>query len=67
MILNFALLDWSCWYSNPVKYGVLRERAVLKLCVQKCVVWRFSCGFSVTVYQHWQPEICDQFIETDIQ
>jgi hypothetical protein len=43
------------------------ESAVLKLCVQKYVFWRFSYGFTVTVYQHRQSKICDQFIETDIQ
>jgi hypothetical protein len=48
-----------------VKDGVLT--AVLKLCVQKYVFWRFSYGFKVTVDQNWQPKICDQFIETDTQ
>jgi hypothetical protein len=28
MVLNFAPLSWSCWYSTPVKDGVLWERGV---------------------------------------
>jgi hypothetical protein len=28
--------------------------------VFKYVFRRFSCGFVVTVYQHWQCKICDQ-------
>jgi hypothetical protein len=43
------------------------ETAALKLWVLKYVLWCFSYGVTVTVYQHWQPKICDQFIETDIQ
>jgi hypothetical protein len=55
------------WYSTPVKDGVLRQRAVFKLCVQKHVFGRFSYDFIVTFHQHWQPKICYQFIETRIQ
>jgi hypothetical protein len=65
MILNITAFGSSCWYPNPVKDGVLRECGS-KLCVRKCVFWRVSYGVTVTVYQHWQPTLCDQFIETDI-
>jgi hypothetical protein len=66
MVLNFALLGWSCWYSTPVKDGVLRERGFQALCA-KVFFWCFSYDFTVTVYQHYESRICDQFIETDIQ
>jgi hypothetical protein len=34
MILNFALLGWSYWYSTPVKDGVLGERSFPALCAK---------------------------------
>jgi hypothetical protein len=49
-----------------VKDGGLRQRGY-QVRVQKRVLWRFSYGFAVTVYQHWQPKFRDQFTETDIQ
>jgi hypothetical protein len=62
MVLNFALFVWSCQYSTPRKDGVLRE-FVFKHCVPKYVFWLFSYSFIVTVFQHWQPKVCDQFVE----
>jgi hypothetical protein len=38
MILNFAPLGWSCWYSIPVKDGVLRERGFQDLYAKVCFV-----------------------------
>jgi hypothetical protein len=66
IILNVAPLGWSCWYSTSVTNGVLRERGFQALCAKVCICV-FYYGFTVEVYQHWQPKICDQFIETDIQ
>jgi hypothetical protein len=49
-----------------VKDGVLRERG-FQAWGRENVLWRFSSGFLATVHQLWQPKICDNFLETDIQ
>jgi hypothetical protein len=52
MILNCAPLSWSCWYSSPVKDGVLRKCGFQALCAKVCV-----SGVSLTVLR-------PQFINT---
>jgi hypothetical protein len=47
MVLNFAPLDWPCWYSTSLKDGALRERGFQGLCAK--VVF-FLC-VSVTILQ----------------
>jgi hypothetical protein len=36
MILHFTPLGWSCWYSIPVKDGVLLKRGLQALCANVC-------------------------------
>jgi hypothetical protein len=54
LVLNFSEIWW------------LRKRGFQGVCTKVCF-WRFCYGLTVTVYQNWQPEICDKFTETDIQ
>jgi hypothetical protein len=52
LVLNFSEI-----------WRVESESRFQALCA-KYVFWRFSYGFTITVYQHWQPKICDQFVKT---
>jgi hypothetical protein len=36
MILSFAPLGWSSWYSTSVKDGVLTQRGFQALCAEVC-------------------------------
>jgi hypothetical protein len=44
MIFNFAPLGLSCWYSTPVKDGVLRKRGFQAFCAKVCFLV-FLLGF----------------------
>jgi hypothetical protein len=66
MFVSFAPLVSSCWYSTPVKDGVLFLRGIQTLCAKVCfLVFSYNC--TVTVYQRYQSKICDHFTETDTQ
>lgn len=66
MILNFAPLGWSCWYSTPMKDGVLKEEVFQAFRARVCLLVSLL-RFTVAVYQHCQPTFYDRFIEMDIQ